>query len=69
MNELPRNPRGLARGEVVGSSLRGFGFTFDVATQRVRNWYMGRDGVQRWADDDTPVERDAKARKALGVGG
>lgn len=57
-----------SRGEVVGSSLRGFGFTFDVATGRARNWYMGPDGVQRWADDDTPVDPEAKARKSLGVG-
>ena len=34
---------------------RGFGFLFDVATGRVRNWYIGADGVQRWADNDEPV--------------
>lgn len=36
------------------SGLRGFGFTFENG--HVRNWYVGADGVQRWADNDQPVE-------------
>lgn len=31
--------------------LRGFGMTLDLETGRVRNWYVGADGVKRWADD------------------
>jgi hypothetical protein len=37
------------------SSLRGFGFTFDVATGRVRNWYIDAEGAERWADTDELV--------------
>jgi hypothetical protein len=38
------------------NGLRGFGFRFDIATGAVRRWYMGADGVQRWADNDQPVD-------------
>lgn len=34
--------------------MRGFGFQLDIASGRVRNWYSGADGVQRWADNDQP---------------
>lgn len=34
----------------------GFGTRFDLATGRARAWYMGRDGVQRWADNDAPCD-------------
>ena len=34
----------------------GFGFELDLRTGRVRNFYMGRDGVQRWADNDQPID-------------
>lgn len=39
------------------SGLRGFGFTFENG--RARNWYVGADGVKRWADNDQPVETPA----------
>lgn len=35
-------------------SLRGFGVHIDLLTGRVRNWYAGEDGVQRWDDNDQP---------------
>lgn len=34
----------------------GFGFTFDVERGTLRRWYMGRDGVKRWADTGEPIE-------------
>ena len=40
------------------STLRGFGFTFDVERGTTRQWYMGADGIQRWADNDKPVVPD-----------
>lgn len=36
-------------------TLRGWGFTFDMATGTNRTWYVGEDGVRRYMDD-TPVE-------------
>jgi hypothetical protein len=37
------------------SALRGFGMTFDLTTGGMRNWYVGADGVTRWADNEEPV--------------
>lgn len=37
------------------SALRGFGLTFDIERGMARSWYVGTDGVTRWADDDQPV--------------
>ena len=39
-------------------SLRGWGFEYDLATSRIRRWYVGADGVKRWASDDTPCETE-----------
>ena len=39
-------------------SLRGWGFEYDIATSRIRRWYVGADGVKRWASDDTPCETE-----------
>jgi hypothetical protein len=39
--------------------LRGFGIRFDAETGACRNWYIGTEGVQRWADNDEPVEDDS----------
>jgi len=38
--------------------LRGFGFTLELGPQGmgVRNWFVGPDGVQRWADSGDPVD-------------
>jgi hypothetical protein len=44
-----------ATSETTGT-LRGFGMTLDLETGRMRNWYVDREGVKRWADDDSPVE-------------
>ena len=33
----------------------GFGVTVDLQTGVPRAWYMGTDGVQRWADTGEPV--------------
>jgi hypothetical protein len=40
----------------VEGVLRGFGMTLDLETGRMRNWYVDREGVQRWVDDDSAVE-------------
>lgn len=32
----------------------GFGFHFDIKTRKLRSWYF-KEGVKRWADDDSPV--------------
>ena len=37
------------------SGLRGFGVTIDLTTGRMRSWYAGADGIQRWADTDEPI--------------
>jgi len=34
--------------------LRGFGLVFGAGG--VRNWYVGQDGIRRWADNDKPVD-------------
>lgn len=39
----------------------GFGVTIDLETGASRAWYMGPDGVQRWADTGEPVERGDQA--------
>jgi hypothetical protein len=57
-DELLQNVQQVARdaGRVPGDSfLRGFGTTFDLQTGRIRNWYVDREGVKRWADDDSEV--------------
>lgn len=41
-------------------SLRGFGVTFDIASGRVRNWYIDREGAKRWADNDELVDEPAR---------
>lgn len=33
----------------------GFGFTYDTETGIGRQWYMGADGIGRWADNDQPM--------------
>lgn len=48
----------------------GFGFEFDIKTGRGRNWYF-KDGVKRWADDDSPVNNVRLAddvARCVGVG-
>lgn len=47
-------------------SLRGFGFTLELGPEGmgVRNWYVGADGIQRWADTDQPVEQPHPTQEA-----
>ncbi len=55
-----------ARGYVTGcehyppdkpqSSLRGFGFVFDIKTGSTRRWVVGIDGVKKWADTMQPCD-------------
>ena len=45
----PHGPRG-AGGRIV-SILRGFGFTFDIATGRNRQWYVDEHGVRHYLDE------------------
>jgi hypothetical protein len=35
--------------------LRGFGFTMSIPAGGVRGWYVDKEGIQRWADNDEPV--------------
>lgn len=37
------------------STLRGFGFTFDLPSGGMRNWYIDGEGAKRWADNDELV--------------
>jgi len=39
------------------STLRGFGFLFDIANATIRSWYIDKDGVKRWADNDEEATR------------
>jgi hypothetical protein len=34
----------------------GFGMTMDLELGAMRQWTMGRDGVQRWLDNDARVD-------------
>lgn len=34
----------------------GFGMAFDLERCTVRNWYVDKDDVERWADNDEPRE-------------
>lgn len=45
----------------------GFGFTLDLERGAMRQWYMGRDGVKRWADTNAPV--DSGSDSAMGAEG
>lgn len=45
------------------ADLRGFGVTFDLETGSVRQWYVGADGVKRWADNDAPVDAHEERRE------
>ena len=42
---------------------KGFGMAMDLRSGSMRNWFIGSDGVRRWADTQEPVdsERDTKA--------
>lgn len=44
----------------MSGELRGFGMVFDCERGGVRNWYMGKDGVRRWADSDEPVDDESR---------
>jgi len=35
---------------------KGFGMTLDMQSGSMRNWFIGRDGVKRWADTQEPVD-------------
>lgn len=34
----------------------GFGVMVDTQRGTTRSWYMNRDGVKRWADNDAPCD-------------
>ena len=38
--------------------LKGFGMTLSMLNGVARYWYVGDDGIKRWADNDKPVETD-----------
>ena len=33
----------------------GFGWELDIASGRVRNWYIDREGAKRWVDNEELV--------------
>lgn len=43
-------------------SLKGFGMTFSMLNGVARYWYVGDDGVKRWADNDKPVTDKERGR-------
>lgn len=45
-------------------TLRGFGFLLDIQTGQIRQWYVGADGIKRWADNDQPVEQTKSLQDA-----
>ena len=49
---------------------RSFGtvFTFGNAGGPPRSWYAGKDGIQRWSDNDQPVVGDADFIAAMSIG-
>jgi hypothetical protein len=53
---------GAAESNVEGV-LRGFGMTLDLETGRMRNWYVDREGVKRWADGDSTTSAWAPSSK------
>lgn len=48
--------------QMGGGSLRGFGATFDLQSGTSRSWYVGRDGIERWADNGQPTVHAAPAQ-------
>jgi hypothetical protein len=46
--------------------MRGFGFQMDTQTGFTRSWYVGADGVQRWASNDEPVNPEPPTLDGLG---
>ena len=36
--------------------LKGFGMAMDLKRGTTRHWFVGADGVQRWADNNAPCE-------------
>lgn len=43
--------------------LRGFGFVYDVTTGTKRFWYIDKDGIKRWNDNDKPVTEQLETTK------
>lgn len=37
--------------------LRGFGMMMDLERGTMRAWYVGNDGIKRWADNDARVDQ------------
>lgn len=37
----------------------GFGVFFDFKNGSIRHWFMGCDGIKRWADNNEPVNKSA----------
>lgn len=40
---------------------RSFGTNFTFPGGAARSWYAGKDGIQRWADNDKPMAIDPRA--------
>lgn len=56
----------------MSDGLRGFGMTFDLVSGGMRRWYIDREGVKRWADNDDAVsdrqDESLPQRQAEGEG-
>lgn len=44
--------------------MRGFGMQLDIESGTMRRWFVGADGIKRWADNDTPVNDGASKNEA-----
>lgn len=49
------------------SRLPGFGFVI-TAGGTARYWYAGKDGIQRWSDNDKPVDPEQDFIAAMSAG-
>jgi len=43
------------------TGLPGFGLHITIPGMASRKWYAGKDGIQRWADNDQPMAIDPRA--------
>jgi hypothetical protein len=46
------------------TTMQGFGFTYDLRSGVARQWYVGKDGVKRWGDNNKPVEDATMQRQS-----
>ena len=37
----------------------GFGFVLDINNGTIRHWFLGKDGIKHWVDNNEPVNESA----------